>query len=313
MINLRNYIKIMRLNQILRHIFIIPGMILGYYFAKKIPTLSEFFFAIFASILIASSNYIINEICDRKYDIHHELKKNRLIAKKKISLKEAYFLYFVTLGLGILIAKIFVNDFFFIISIIFFFSGLIYNVRPFRLKDIPIIDVVTESFNNPIRLLLGFSLFFEKIAIPSISLIVSYWFAGAFLMNSKRLSEVIFFKNKISKLKKYRTVYNFYNFQNLNCLSFLYGSTSLSILSIFIIKYRIEYILLLPILVLIFTFYHFYSTNHSEKMQNEKNLIKFTSLIILILFLFLSFLFLSFFQIDSLKILLDKNLIYLAK
>ena len=33
--------------------------------------------------------------------------------------------------------------------------GPVYNVPPIRTKEIPYVDVITESFNNPIRLLLG--------------------------------------------------------------------------------------------------------------------------------------------------------------
>lgn len=311
--NFQNYINIMRLSQSIKHIFVIPGVIFGYYLTKELPELHKFIFSLISIILIASSNYIMNEICDRHYDIHHELKKNRVLTKKKISLKESYYLYFFCLFTGLLIAKILVNNFFFLVTIIFFISAIIYNIQPLRFKNIPIIDVITESFNNPIRLLLGFSLFFPKVALPSLSLIISYWLAGAFLMNSKRLSEVIFFqkKNNISKLKKYRLVYNFYNFQNLNCLSFFYGSTSLSFLSIFIIKYKIEFILLLPLLIFIFSIYHYYSINEAQKMQNVKNLINLKLLIGLILLLIISFIYLTFNQIKILEFLLKQDFIYL--
>ncbi len=50
---------------------------------------------------------------------------------------------------------IFVNRAFLAMSFWLWLMGIIYNVRPIRTKDIPVIDVLSESVNTAIRLLMG--------------------------------------------------------------------------------------------------------------------------------------------------------------
>ena len=308
----KNILKILRLNQAIKHLFIFPGFILGYYISGKGIDISSVAICLISSILIASSNYVINEIVDKKFDKHHDLKKNRGLASGSIKTKSAYILYFTLILSGLFTASLLDNFFFFSVIIVFIVSGWIYNIPPVRLKDIPIADVICESFNNPIRFMLGFSLFFNKITIPSISLLIGYWLVGAFLMNSKRLSEFLYFDslNKKNNLNKYRNVYNFYNFQNLSALSLFYASLSVSMLSIFVIKYKIEYFLFLPFFVLIFSYYHFLSITKYKEMQQSKNLIKMKYLLLLLLFLVAVFLLLTFYNFESLNILSEKEIIF---
>ena len=308
---IKNILKIMRLNQSIKHVFILPGLIFGYYLTNFLPSFSQFFFAGIAVVLIASSNYIINEITDSNFDVFHDLKKDRVLASKKIEKSLAYFFYFFFSFAGILISYYCVNFFFSLINILFLISGIIYNIKPLRLKDIPIIDVLCASLNNPIRFLLGFSLIIDNPSIPSLSLLLSYWFAGSFLMNAKRLSEVHYFdslKKKV-ELKKFRKVYNFYNIKNLDSLSLFYSSLSLVFLTIFIIKYKIEYIFLFPIIIFIFTWYHHLSIKEFSKMQEVSNLIYSKTLIISIIILIILFIILTFLNLNFLKIFLDKEII----
>ena len=59
---------------------------------------------------------------------------------------------------------------------------------PIRTKEWAYVDVLSESINNPIRLLLGwFALVTSHV--PPASLAISYWMAGAFLMAVKRYAE----------------------------------------------------------------------------------------------------------------------------
>lgn len=306
---LSELIKLMRLSQSIKHIFIIPGIILGYYVSKNIPHIPHLIISFIAVILLASSNYIMNEITDRNYDLHHNLKKNRTMVIMAIDRNTAWLFYVIVFFLGIGLSLM-INKFFFLVALLFSLTAIIYNLKPIRLKDLPIADVICESFNNPIRFLFGFSLFFKNISIPSLSLLLSYWLAGAFLMNSKRLSEYRYFQDLkiIGDLKKYRNVYSFYNFENLNALSIFYATLSLALLSIFIIKHRIEYILLLPLITFIFAWYHFLTLKKFKIMQEVKNIINSKILMSSLLFLLIAFLFLTFNEIKILSILLDQSI-----
>ncbi len=44
------------------------------------------------------------------------------------------------------------------IACIFALQGVVYNVPPFRTKDRPYLDVISESINNPIRLTIGWAM-----------------------------------------------------------------------------------------------------------------------------------------------------------
>ena len=86
----------------------------------------------------------------------------------------------------------------FVATIAFFWiMGVAYNVRPIRTKEVPYVDVLSESVNNPIRLLLGwFALIPDRF--PPISLLLAYWMVGAFFMAMKRFAEYIVFSGFVT-------------------------------------------------------------------------------------------------------------------
>ena len=63
-------------------------------------------------------------------------------------------------------------------NIDFLLIGIIYNVPPFRTKDIPYLDVLSESLNNPLRFILGWHMIIDSF--PPSSILISYWMGGAF-------------------------------------------------------------------------------------------------------------------------------------
>ena len=71
-------------------------------------------------------------------------------------------------------------------------SGVVYNVKPLRLKDRAFMDVIAESFNNPIRLWLGYYALVDAHNVPPASIVLAWWFFGALLMTGKRYAEYRF-------------------------------------------------------------------------------------------------------------------------
>lgn len=155
---------------------------------------------------ISTVNYVINEIADAPFDRHHPLKKNRPLASGRIDPK-----IFILLGLILTIIC-------FLFSLLFFpwtfnlslftllLAGFLYNVPPLRTKDIPFLDAISESANNPIRFLIGwYSL--QPDSFPPLGLLLAWWAFGNFLMVAKRLSEKRWLKEKASlyrqSLQKY--------------------------------------------------------------------------------------------------------------
>ena len=66
--------------------------------------------------------------------------------------------------------------------------GCVYNIPPARTKDVPYLDVVTESVNSPLRMLAGWYITRSDVT-PTTSLLISYWMVGCYFMAIKRYAE----------------------------------------------------------------------------------------------------------------------------
>ena len=73
-----------------------------------------------------------------------------------------------------LAASLLINKGFFITEVWLLVMGIIYNVKPLRTKDIPFLDVISESVNNMIRLLLGWFIVTD-LSVPPGSILLGYW------------------------------------------------------------------------------------------------------------------------------------------
>src|SRR5207244_13227734 len=119
----------------------------------------------------------------------------------------------VALGvLGLALAYA-LNQPFFWSGLFLLVMGVVYNVRPFRSKELPYVDVLSESINNPIRLMLGW---FAVTAqdFPPLSLLVAYWMIGAFFMATKRFAEYRSLANP-AVAGAYRSSFRHYDEQKL--------------------------------------------------------------------------------------------------
>lgn len=143
---------------------------------------------------ISSANYILNQVVDTNTDNHHPIKKNRPLPSGIISKKNAivfmFFILLVTISLSFKLLTLYSS----LWLIVLFLAGIIYNVPPLRLKDIAYLDVISESINNPIRFLVGWSIFSSAVNLPILFLFF-LWTSGASLMSIKRYIEL----NSISK------------------------------------------------------------------------------------------------------------------
>lgn len=242
------YIKIARPDHWFKNVFMFPGVVFAIYDSPSLLTwkfLSSLIIGLTATCLVASSNYTINEILDAPRDAHHPVKKDRPIPSGQVRLKIAY-TEWIVLGLAGLFLAWQINRFFFLCVFLLLIMGFLYNIPPIRLKDLPYLDVLSESLNNPIRLLLGW--FTVNAAYPpTLSLILAYWMVGAFFMTVKRYAEYRQI-NDPERAAKYRKSFSFYNHYRL-ILSMVYYASAFSLFfGIFLIRYRIELILTVPFL-----------------------------------------------------------------
>lgn len=299
------YIKLMRLDHWIKQLFILPGAVASFFLtdASFSRDLAFRFCAGFVSAcLIASANYVINEWLDAEFDQYHPMKKNRSVPSEGVSGRIVWLLWGCLSAFGLAVS-LWVNTSLWMASLWLWLMGLLYNVKPFRTKDIPILDVLTESVNNAIRLLMGWFIV-SMHTLPPSSLILGYWMAGAFLMASKRFAEFRMFNDR-TKAGMYRRSYLFYTEKSLLLTVFLYAMCSVFFLGIFLVKYRVELVLLIPILIGLFGFYFWLSFAQDSAVQKPEKLFHEKGLMIYCLVIIIIFIVLMTVNIPSLSILTD--------
>ena len=98
-----------------------------------------------------------------------------------------------------------INGPFLAVALTLWVMGVMYNVPPVRTKELPYLDVLSESVNNPLRLLLGWFVLIPD-RFPPLSLILAYWMVGAFFMATKRFLAAAIFSRTGRRSSTLRTV-----------------------------------------------------------------------------------------------------------
>ena len=243
---MKEYIAIARFDHWFKNVFMVPGIVLSLFDSPQALTFDlalRIAAAFLVTGLVVSSNYIINEIIDAPFDLHHPVKRNRPIpsGRARVSVAWAQWVLFSAAGLSL---SLLFGKAFFLCSVTLWIAGLCYNVPPLRLKEAPYLDVLSESVNNPIRLGLGWFATGNS-NLPTLSLILAYWMIGAFFMAVKRMAEYRHVDDE-ALLASYRKSFRFYNEERLLGSIIFYSSSFAMFYGIFLIRYRIELILSIP-------------------------------------------------------------------
>lgn len=304
--NLKNYIALARPDHWIKNIFILPGTLVAWIYSTQShdDLLWRLFICLAAACLIASANYTINEWLDRSFDKYHPLKKNRPSVAQNIQGKYVVVQYIILSVTGLYLGYLLSIEFE-LVLLFFLFMGIVYNVKPLRSKDKVFMDVLSESINNPIRLLLGWFVVTNHTFPPS-SLLMGYWFGGAYLMNVKRLAEYRFIGDpKLAGL--YRRSFKVYNEELLTIASIFYAMTSALFLGIFLVRYRIELILVFPFLSLLFAWYFKIGLRKYSAAMNPEHLYKEKKFMVYVILLTVIFISLLFVDIPGLNFFLRKR------
>lgn len=252
---LQGHLEICRFDHWIKNVFVLPGLLIAisiYPQSLSIHLALSVAIGFLAAGLIASSNYVINEVLDAPFDALHPTKRHRPTPAGRVNIRLAYVqwiaLMLLGLGLGSLISQAFV-----LVLLWLWVMGCIYNIPPIRAKDLPYVDVLVESINNPIRLLIGWYIVSPPIQIP-VSLLISYWMIGAYLMAIKRFAEMRDISKNISA-RQYRKSFAYYTEQNLLVSIMFYAATSMLFFGAFVMRYRLELILSFPLIAFIMAMY----------------------------------------------------------
>jgi len=308
---LLDYLTIARLDHSTKHVFIIPGIAFAY-LLRGVHNHSLYLhvlLGLMAAICIASANYVINEWLDRDFDKHHPTKSQRTAVQRELRGPLVVLEWLVFLAIGLTSAWLASNAMF-LIACAFGLQGVVYNIPPLRTKDMPYFDVISESVNNPLRLMIGWAMI-DATTLPPASILLSYYLGGAFLMAAKRLSEYreIAASHGTAVLVRYRASFAGYTDTSLTVSCFLYAMLSSFFLAVFLIKYRIEYILLMPLIAIFFCQYLALSMQPGSSAQKPEKLFRERGLMLMVVLLALSFVTTTMFDLQSIEVFTQQHYI----
>lgn len=309
---MKSYLKLARVDHWVKNFFIAPGIITACLLVSvewSTEHLVHLVVGVLATCFIASANYVINEWLDAEFDKFHPVKKNRPAVTNNLQVKYIMLEYilFAVAGLGLAFT---VNMPFFCVELILLMMGIIYNVRPIRTKDIPYVDVLSESINNLLRLLLGWFIIVYDVLPPS-SLMLGYWMVGAFLMAVKRFAEYRMIDDP-ELAGSYRKSFQKYTSITLLCSSIFYAMCAVFLVGVFMIKYRVEYIVLIPFMIGIFVYYFYLSYKEDSVVQKPEKLYREKGLLVLVGGFCVLFFLMTFLDIPNLEFLYSNVLIQIG-
>ena len=281
------YVSIARPGYWVKNAFMALGVLLAFFYhpeSIRSQTILPILWAVATTCLIASSNYVLNEILDAPTDRQHPVKRLRPVALGIVRLSLAYAEWVLLGAIGLFMASL-LNWPFFFSSLSLLIMGVLYNVPPIRTKELPYLDVLSEALNNPIRLLLGWYAV-SQTEIPPISLLISYWMIGAFFMAAKRFAEYRFMGNSATAAA-YRSSFKYYSERSLILSMFFYTTCFAVFLGIFIVRYHIELIFFVPLVAGFVSYYlgiafkEESAAQSPEQLYREKGLMAYLALCLL--------------------------------
>jgi len=252
---IKHYIDVARVDHWFKNVFMIPGILAALIVEPETRMWSNAVFVltgVIATCIVSSSSYVLNELLDASTDKHHPLKCGRPLASGKLSPRGALVEWIVLAVFGLVIAYT-VSVQFFLSALSLWIMGIVYNVPPLRSKEKPYVDVLTESVNNPIRMLLGWYCI-GAVGFPPSSLLFAYWMVGAFLMAAKRMAEYRLFEDP-DRAGKYRSSFSYYNEERLATSMLVYATGFMFFVAVLVTKYHIELVLSCPFLMAYLAYY----------------------------------------------------------
>jgi 4-hydroxybenzoate polyprenyltransferase len=290
------YIAIARVDHWFKNSFMALGVLLAVFYEPGLfrsGSIVPLLVAILSTCLVASSNYVLNELLDGPRDLLHPVKRYRPVPSGQVRPALAIAEWLLLAAAGFALAWS-LNVPFLASAVWLWVMGLLYNVPPVRLKEWPYLDVLSESVNNPIRLFLGwFALVADRV--PPLSLVLSYWMIGAFFMAMKRYAEYRHIDNP-AVAASYRRSFGWYTEERLLVSILFYATACALFAGIFVVRYHLELILFVPLAAGLFAYYLHLGLKPDSPTQNPEKLYRqpgFVAYLVVSLVVFVALMFTS--------------------
>jgi decaprenyl-phosphate phosphoribosyltransferase len=278
------YLEILRIDHWIKNAFVVPGVVLALAIEPdhasadlwwKVPV------GLFAACLVSSSNYVVNELLDAPSDLQHPLKSDRPVPRGDINRSVAWLqwvaLMLVGVGVGFAISPAMAAALF-----VLWLCGTVYNVPPTRTKDIPYLDVISEAFNNPVRLVIGWLSVGLPLAEIPFSIVVSYWLLGCYFMAIKRYAELRHL-GRLFHIETYRRVFAAYSEGRLLATIIAYGIGTGVLFAVFAVGHQVGLLLSLPFLAVVMGLYLRLAFVPNSEVQAPEKLYREPALVIAVL------------------------------
>ncbi len=269
---IKPYVQIARIDHWFKNAFMVLGVVLAIFYEPALASwtsVKPLLLAFFATCLTASSNYVLNELLDGPTDKLHPVKRFRPVPSGQVVAAIVY-AEWIALGVAGVGLSFWLNRYFGLSALTLWLLGVSYNVPPVRTKEWPYVDVISESANNAVRLLLGWFALLTT-AFPPVSLLFSYWMVGAFFMATKRYAEYRHIANP-AVAAAYRKSFRYYTEERLLLSIVFYATASALFAGIFIVRYHLELILFVPLAAGMFTYYLKIGMRPDSPVQNPEKL-----------------------------------------
>jgi 4-hydroxybenzoate polyprenyltransferase len=275
------HLSLLRLDHSVKQVFVIPGIVIAASLTGatlSVELLLRTLIGLTAVVAVASSNYVLNELLDAPFDRLHPTKSSRPAACRSVSVPLAYLQWLVCGFVGFLLAYA-VSEALFLSVLGLWIMGCCYNIPPVRMKDIPYLDVLSESINNPIRLCVGWYIVTSTV-IPPASLLIAYWMLGAYFMALKRFSE--YRQIGCGTAIRYRRSFEYYTEHALLTSITFYAAAAMLFFGAFIMRYRMEMVFAFPFIAMLMAAYFNLAFADDSPVQNPEKLYREPRLMVLL-------------------------------
>lgn len=220
---LKAIIQSMRPKQWVKNVFILAALVFDRQLTNWSATLTTLI-GVFIFCMLSSAVYLINDVFDKKADQSHPTKKERPIASGRLPTNVAIPVA-VLVVVGSLYGAFRLSTSFGVISAVYFVLNLAYS---FKLKHIPLIDVMVIAAGFVLRVAAGVSLIQVERFSPWLYICTSL--LALFIGLGKRRAEIICLSDNATQ---HRKVLDGYSLEFLDQLITIVSGTSIVAYSLY--------------------------------------------------------------------------------